>query len=126
MQIEDNTPNNGIRWNWNPQLGSHFNGVFESQVKVAKKTLKVTVGNAGLTDAKKMQTAKKGRIHDKLDTIRVLRNSHTRRAGSTPSISYMVGNLRGQLIPQATEDIAFSPRNRYRLIKNLVKVFWRG
>ena len=31
----------------------HFNGMFESQVKVAKKTLKVTVGNAGLTNATK-------------------------------------------------------------------------
>ena len=42
------------------------------------------------------------------------------------SISYIVGKLGGKLLPQATEDIAFSPRNRYRLIKSLVKVFWRG
>ena len=53
MQIEDNTPSNGIRWNWHPLLGIHFNGMFESQVKVAKKTLKVTVGNVGLTNATK-------------------------------------------------------------------------
>ena len=34
-------------------MGIHFNGMFESQVKVAKKTLKVTVGNAGLANATK-------------------------------------------------------------------------
>lgn len=49
-QIAGNVSNNEIRWNWNPPLESHFGGVFESLVKVAKKTLKAIVGNAGLTD----------------------------------------------------------------------------
>ena len=49
-QIAGNVANNEIRWNWNPPLESHFGGVFESLVKVAKKTLKAIVGNAGLTD----------------------------------------------------------------------------
>ena len=34
-------------------MGIHFNGALESQVKVPKKTLKVTVGNAELTNATK-------------------------------------------------------------------------
>ena len=55
-QIAGNVADNGLRWNWNPLLGSHFGGVFESLVKVAKKTLKVIVGNAGLTDDE-LQTA---------------------------------------------------------------------
>ena len=55
-QIAGNIANDGIRWNWNPPLGSHFGGVFESRLKVAKKTLKAIVGNAGLTDDE-MQTA---------------------------------------------------------------------
>ena len=38
-QIADNAASNEIRWNWNPPLGSHFGGVFESLVKVAKTTL---------------------------------------------------------------------------------------
>ena len=38
--------------------------MFELQVKVAKKTLKVTVGNAGLTDAtKNCKLLKIGRIN---------------------------------------------------------------
>ncbi|PFX30008.1 hypothetical protein AWC38_SpisGene5247, partial [Stylophora pistillata] len=49
-QIAGNVSNDGIKWSWNPPLGSHFGGVFESLVKVAKKTLKAIVGNAGLTD----------------------------------------------------------------------------
>ena len=40
-------------------LGSHFGGVFESLVKVAKKTLRTVVGNVGLTDDE-LQTAIKG------------------------------------------------------------------
>ena len=64
VQIEENTPSNGIRWNWNPLLGIHFNGAFESQVKVPKKTLKVTVGNAELTNATKNgKLLKKSRIN---------------------------------------------------------------
>ena len=55
-QIADNAASDGIRWNWNPPLGSHFGGVFESLVKVAKKTVKAVVGNAGLTD-NELQTA---------------------------------------------------------------------
>ena len=39
-QIAGNVANNGLRWNWNPPLGSLFGGVFESLLKVAKKTLK--------------------------------------------------------------------------------------
>ena len=35
------------------EVSLQWSGVSESQVKVAKKTLKVTVGNAGLTEAKK-------------------------------------------------------------------------
>ena len=49
-QIAGNVAKNGLRRNWNPLLGSHFGGVFESLVKVVKKTLKAIVGNAGLTD----------------------------------------------------------------------------
>ena len=47
-QIVDNAASDGITWN--PPLGSHSGGVFESLVKVAKKTLKAVVGFAGLTD----------------------------------------------------------------------------
>ena len=42
----------------------------------------------------------------------------------TPNL-FLVGQLGGQLAPQATDDIAFSPRNYWRLIQNLVRVFWK-
>ena len=38
---------------------------------------------------------------------------------------FLVGQQGGQLAPQVTDDIAFNPRNRWRLIQNLVKVFWK-
>ena len=33
-----------IKWSWNPPLGSYFGGVFDSLIKVAKKT---NEGNGG-------------------------------------------------------------------------------
>ena len=38
---------------------------------------------------------------------------------------FLVGQLGGQLAPQATDDIAFNPKNRWRLIQNLVRLFWK-
>lgn len=43
---------------------------------------------------------------------------------STPN-HFLVRQLGGQLAPQVTDNIAFNPRNRWRLIQNLVKVFWK-
>ena len=38
---------------------------------------------------------------------------------------FLVGQLEGQLAPKGTDDIAFDPRNRWRLIQNLIKLFWK-
>lgn len=56
-RIADNAASDEIRWNWKPPLGSHFGGVFHSLFKVAKKSLKAVIGNAGLTDDE-LQTAR--------------------------------------------------------------------
>ena len=44
----------------------------------------------------------------------------------TPS-HFLIGQFGGQLAPQlqVTDEVAFNPRNRWRLIQNLVKIFWR-
>lgn len=123
-RIADNTASNGIRWNCNPLLGSHFGGVFESLVKVGKKTLKAIVGNAGLTDDE-LQTA--------IKEVEALMNSRplTYEAADLldePLLTlnhFLDGQLGGQLEPPVTNEIAFNPRNRSRPIQNLVKVFWR-
>ena len=114
----------GIRWYWNPPLGSHFGGVFESLVKVAMKTLRTVVGNAGLTDDE-LQSA--------INAVEALMNSRSLTyQGADPRDEpvltlnhFLVGKLGGQLAPQVTDDIAFNPRNRCRLIQNLVKLFWK-
>ncbi|XP_029209224.2 uncharacterized protein LOC114972966 [Acropora millepora] len=122
-QIADNAASDLIRWNWNPPLGSHFYGVFESLVKVAKRTLKAVVGNAGLIDDE-LQTA--------IKEVEVLMNSRTLTyKGADPRDEpvltpnhFLVGRLRGQLAPQVT-DIALNLRNHWRLIQNLLKLFWK-
>lgn len=127
-QIAGNVANDGIRWNWNPSPGSHFGGVFESLVKVAKKTLKAIVRNAGLTNDE-LQTA--------IKEVEALMNSRPLTyEGADPRdkpvltpnhflVGRLGGQLGGQLAPQVTDDIAFNPRNRWRLIQNLERVFWK-
>ena len=56
-RIADNAASDEIRWNWKPPLGSHFGGVFDSLIKVAKKSLKAVIGNARLMDDE-LQTAR--------------------------------------------------------------------
>ena len=122
--IADNAASNGIRWNWSPPQGSHYGGVFESLVKVAKKTLKAVVGNAGPT-GDELQTA--------INEIEALMNSTPfTYEGADPRDQpvvtpnyFLVGQLGGQLAPQVSDDIALNPWNRWRLIQNLVKVFWK-
>ena len=123
-QIAGNVSNNEIRWNWNPPLESHFGGVFESLVKVAKKTLKAIVGNARLTDDE-LQTAIK-EVEALMNSIPLTYEGADPRDEPvlTPN-HFLVGQLGGQLAPQVTDDIAFHPRNRWRLIQNLVRVLWK-
>ena len=114
-QIADSAASEGIRWNWNPPLGLHFGGVFESLVKVAKKTLKAVVGNAGMTDDE-LQTAIKDK--EALMNSRPLTYEGANLLDEpvlTPN-HFSVGQLGGQLAPQVTDDIAFKPRNRWRRI----------
>ena len=123
-QIADNAASDLIRWNWNPPLGSHFDGAFESLVKVAKKTLKAAVGHAGLIDDE-LQTA--------IMEVEVLMNSRTLTyEGADPRdepvltpYHFLVGRLGGQLAPQVTDDIALNLRNRWKLIQNLLRLFWK-
>ena len=123
-RITDNAASNGVRWNWSPLLALHFGGVFESLVTEAKKMLKAVVRKTGLTDDK-LQTAVKE--VEALMNLRPL--SHE---GADPQDEpvltpkhFLVGQLGGQLAPLFTDDIVFNPRNLWRLIQNLVKVFWK-
>ena len=98
--------------------------MFKSLVKVAKKTLRTVVGNAGLTDDE-LQTA--------IKAVEALMNSRSLTyEGADPQNEpvltrnyFLVGQLGGQLAPQVKDDIAFNPRNRWRMIQNLVKLFWK-
>ena len=77
-------------------------------VKVAKKTLKAIVGNARLA-LDELQTA--------IKKVEALMNSRPLiYVGACPRDElvltpnhFLVGQLRGQLAPQVTDDIAFNP-----------------
>ena len=92
--------------------------------RVAKKTLKVTVGIARFNDDE-LQTA--------IREVEALMNSRPLSYGGTdpsnePVLTpshFLIGQLGGQLAPQVTDELAVNPRNRWRLTQNLVKIFWK-
>ena len=55
-KITEDAAIRGIKWSWNPPLGSYFDGLFDSLIEVAKKTMRAMVGNAGLNEDE-LQTA---------------------------------------------------------------------
>ncbi|XP_022777559.1 uncharacterized protein LOC111318981 [Stylophora pistillata] len=95
------------------------------QVEItAKKTLKAIVGNSGLTDDE-LQTAIK-----KVEALMNWRplmyeGADPRDEPVWTPYHFLVGQLGGQLAPAVIDDIAFNLRNRWRLIQNLVRVFWK-
>ena len=88
---------------------------------MAKKTLKAIVGNAGLSDDE-LQTAFKeveGLMTNTYEGVDprdepVLTPNH-----------FLVGQLGGQLAHRVADEVEFNPRNQWRLIQNLVKIFWK-
>ena len=92
--------------------------MFESLIKVAKKTVKVIVRNAGLNDDE-LQTA--------IKEVEALMNSRPLSYEGTdprdePALTpshFLIGQLGGQLAPQVADELAFNPRNRWRLIQRL-------
>ena len=92
--------------------------MFESLIKIAEKSLNAIVGSAGLNDDE-LQTAFK--------EVEVLMNFRPlvyegadplNEPVLTPS-HFMIGQLGGQLAPQVTDEIAFNPKRRWRLVQNL-------
>ena len=85
--------------------------MFESLIKVAKKTLKSIVGNAGLNDDE-LQTA--------IKEVEALMNSRPLTCEGTdardePVLTpshFLFGHLGGQLAPRVADEVAFNPRNR--------------
>jgi hypothetical protein len=41
-----------VKWHWNPPVGPHFGGVFESMIKSAKRAIAAILGNAEVNDEK--------------------------------------------------------------------------
>ena len=38
---------------------------------------------------------------------------------------FLIGQLGGQLSPQVADGVVFNPRSCWRLIQNLVRIFWK-
>ena len=120
--IADDAPNKGIKWCWNPPLSLHFGGVFESLIKVAKKTLKVTVVNAGLNDDDLQTEIKEVEALMNSRPLCYERTDPRDESVLTPG-HFLIGQLGGQLAPQVTDELAFNPRNRWRLIIRLNETY---
>ena len=123
-KIINDAANKGIKWKFNPPLGSHHGGLFEALIKSAKVALKAILGNAKLHDEE---------LHTAIVEVEGLMNSRPLTYTSndpkdenvlTPN-HFLMGQAGGQLAPRIIDEIAYNPRKRWRLVQDLVSQVWR-
>ena len=91
---------------------------------MARKTLKEIAGNAGLNDDE-LQTAFK-EVEGLMNARPLTCEEADPQAEPVLTLNhFLFGHLGGQLEPRVTDEVMFDPRNQWRLIQNLVKIFWK-
>ncbi|XP_070531583.1 uncharacterized protein [Ptychodera flava] len=124
LKIVDSAANKGIIWKFNPPLGSHHGGLFEALIKSAKVALKAILGDARVTDEE---------LHTAIVEVEGLMNSRpltycsndpTDEPVLTPN-HFLYGQAGGQLAPRVVDEVACSPKHRWRFIQDLVNQVWK-
>lgn len=122
--IQDKMSSMGVKWKFNTPLASHHGGVFESMIKAAKRALHSIIGESNLRE-EELLTA--------VAEVEGLLNSRPLGYSSsdpkddvmlTPN-HFLYGQAGGQLAPSVVDEIAFSPRNRWRYVQDLVLQVWK-
>ncbi|XP_064624612.1 uncharacterized protein LOC135486060 [Lineus longissimus] len=122
-EVGEKLAEQGIHWHFNPPLGSHHGGVFESMIKAAKRGMKAILGEACITDEELLTavTEVEGLLNAR--PLTYCSKDPKDETVLTPN-HFLVGQAGGQLAPVVTDEIAFNPRNRWRYIQDLVKKVW--
>ena len=124
VAIANQLATQGVEWQWNPPEGSHHGGIFESMIKLSKRSLYSILKTERLTD-EELSTAF-------VETEGILNSRPLQYVGDDPDDEpvltpnhFLIGRIGGQLAPVGTEQLAYNPRNRWRLIQDLTGRFWK-
>ncbi|XP_064635815.1 uncharacterized protein LOC135492995 [Lineus longissimus] len=123
VKILEKASSLGIKWRFNPPLGSHHGGVFEAMVKCAKQSLKAILGEAQVTDEELLTAV--------IEVEGLLNSRPIVYCGNDPEDEvltpnhFLHGQAGGQLSPEIPAEIAFNPRLRWRFVQDLVQKVWR-
>ena len=123
-RIVEDAANRGIEWHFNPPYGSHHGGMFEALIKSAKKALRSILGEARLTDEELLTAV--------VEVEGLLNSRPLTYCGDdvkdepvlTPN-HFLIGQSGGQLAPRIVEEVACSPRHRWKYVQQLVTSIWR-
>lgn len=122
-EIGDWTSNRGIEWKFHPPYGSHHGGVFESLIKSTKRALNAVLRDASLTDEELLTAVVE--VEGMLNSRPLWYVSGDPKDDNvlTPN-HFLHGQAGGQLAPHVVDEIAFSPRHRWRYVQDLIRQVW--
>ena len=122
--IKRDAANRGIEWRFNPPYGSHHGGLFEAMIKSAKRALKAILGETRLTDEELLTAVVEveGLLNSR--PLTYCSDDPKDEPVLTPN-HFLIGQAGGQLAPRVAEDLACSPRHRWKYVQQLVTQVWR-
>ena len=123
-KIQRSSANKGVEWHWNPAAAPHFRGVFESMIKAAKRAISAILKDADVTD-EDLQTCFIG-VESLLNSrpLKTVSDDPNDEPVLTPK-HFLIGQMGGDIAPDSVDDFAFSPRNRWRRIQELIRRVWQ-
>jgi len=123
MSVSDKLAAEGIKWRFNPPLGSHHGGVFESMIKAAKRALRAILGEAIVTDEELLTAVTE--VEALLNSRPLLYCSSDPKDEPvlTPN-HFLIGQAGGQLAPPVAEEVSFNLKNRWRYVQDLARKVW--
>lgn len=123
-EIEGDAANQGIHWRFNPPLGAHHGGVFESMIKSAKKIMSSILGSAGITDEELLTAIVEAEGLLNSRPLMYCGDDIMDEPVLTPN-HFLHGQCGGSLAPRVVDETDFNPRHRWRLVQDLLSQFWR-
>ena len=124
IRIKEQVAHDRIQWRCNLPGGSHHGEIFEALIKSAKKALRTILGESRTTDEELLTVVVKveGNLNSRLLTYcsSDLNDEHV----LTPN-HFLYGQMAGPLAPRVIDDLAFNPRNRWRITQDLISKCWR-
>ena len=122
-KIKKSAAKNGIKWHFNPPLGPHFGGVYETMLKVAKRTIYSILSKADITD-EELSTAFTGA--EDLISSRPLTYQTADIKDDIPLTPnhFLYGLAGGEFALDSVNEECYNLKKQWRHVQELEKHFW--